>query len=215
MKTTISLTAIVLLYSSVATAQRTVRPRRVSADSAYALRIYMSADSSARALSFLQDDDIIRMRLGTASPGRAEYLGLSAMRARSEIAEKAKDFDATSPPAGLDRVHEQIMEALHHLSGAADSLGRTSSDCLTDLCRLSMARSLVAVLTARNEYDAARVRAQRLLADKEVALAPAVLDLEEWQRVLHPANDDGLSKMSSGAKAKALEQIEARLAKPR
>lgn len=106
---------------------------------------------------------------------RFDTLAANATHSASVIGRLSKDFDMVAPPAGLDRVHGQILEALGHLKAAMDSVFSTALACKyepksTYHCHLPAASAGLAVLTANGEYLDARKRVATLLQEHGLSL---------------------------------------------
>ena len=166
----------------VATGQRLFAWGPSVAAKAYAIRMRGKADNAARELDFISSEQerelSMRTQLARASfDGLTfEAAGLLARRGGDAARRFADDFDVVPPPAGLERAHQQTMEALRQwITATRDSAFRASFPCKeaprSDPCGIAWASAAARRSQARTQYWLARNRAAALLREQRVAIS--------------------------------------------
>jgi hypothetical protein len=149
---------------------------------AYAFRVQGAADRAARELDFIsreqQRNFSMRTQLaGVPSNGLTfDAVGLLARRSANVARRLADDFDVVPPPAGLERAHQQILDALRQwITATDDGTWRASFPCReaprSDQCGIEWATASKRRAQAQTQFWFARNRTAALLREQRVAIA--------------------------------------------
>jgi hypothetical protein len=157
------------------------------ASQAYAVRMQEKADRAARELDFIshRQQIVLSMRTqvtGVPSNGLTfDAVTLLAHRSGDVARRLTDDFDVVPPPAGLERAHQQVIDALRQwITATSDGIFSASLRCRdaprSDRCGMEWATSSTRRAQAQALYWRARNRTAALLREQRVTIA----DILDW-----------------------------------
>ena len=171
----------------IATRQRLFSWGPSAAAKAYADRMQETADRAARELDFIsreqQRELSMRTQLASAPHDGLTFdaVGLLARRSANVARRLADDFDVVPPPAGLERAHQQTLDALRQwITATNDGTFRASFPCKeaprSEQCAIEWAAASARRAQAQTQYWLARNRSAALLREQRAA----ILDVLAW-----------------------------------